>query len=176
MLKFFVFTSRSKTTHIASFLSSDSYFSATQIAKISLPALTAASHDNHLVLHARCNCRMFVLIVVSCIARQADRNGETVKHFHNCIKVLSHFCTPYCTNRWQYSKRPKRRSAHDNAQIPNLRFSLPTSATYNIAAVCWYSKVQENILISNHFTSIQGKTISGLSEFRVSLQNFRVSF
>jgi len=53
MLKFFVFTNRSKTTHIASFLSSDSCFSAAQIAQISLLALTVASHDNHLVLHAR---------------------------------------------------------------------------------------------------------------------------
>jgi len=83
MLKLFVFIRRSKTTHIASFLFSNSCFSAAQIAKISLLALTAASLDNHLVLNARCNCRPFVLIVVWCIARQADRNGETIKHFHN---------------------------------------------------------------------------------------------
>jgi len=51
-----VFLSGSKTAQIASFLFSDNCFSAAQIAKISLPALTVASLDNHLVLHARCNC------------------------------------------------------------------------------------------------------------------------
>jgi len=40
MLKFFVFISGSKTTHIASFLFFDSCFSAAQIPKISLLALT----------------------------------------------------------------------------------------------------------------------------------------
>ena len=71
-------------------------------------ALTVASLDNHLVLHARCNCRPFVFIVFWCIARQADRNGETVKHFHNCIKVLSQFRIPYYPNLRQDSKRLKR--------------------------------------------------------------------
>ena len=33
--------------------------------------------------------------MIWCISRQGDRNGETVKHFHNCIKVLSHFRTLY---------------------------------------------------------------------------------
>jgi len=46
MFKFSVFISRSKTTHIASFLFSDSCFSAAQIAKISLLALTVASRDS----------------------------------------------------------------------------------------------------------------------------------
>jgi len=64
MLKFFVFISRSKTMHIASFLSSDSCFSAAQIVKISLLILTAASLDIHLVLSAHCNCRPFVLVVL----------------------------------------------------------------------------------------------------------------
>ena len=83
LFNFFVFISRSKITHIASFLSSDNCFSAAQIAKISLLILIAASFDNHLVLNARCNCRRSVLVVVWCIAMQADRNGETVKHAHN---------------------------------------------------------------------------------------------
>jgi len=91
MLKFFVLISRSKATHVASFLFPDSCFSAAPKARISLVALTIASLDNHLVLHARCNCRPFVFIVVWCIARQAGRNGQTVKHIHNCIKVLSQF-------------------------------------------------------------------------------------
>jgi len=75
-----------------------------------------------------------------------------IKHFfHNCINVLSQFRTPYCTNLRQYSDRPKRGGAHDNAQLPNLQFSLPTStpenvSAYNIAAVCCNSYVQENIL------------------------------
>ena len=95
------------------------------------PALTVVSLDHHLVLHARCNCRPFVFVVVWCIARQVDRNGETLKHFHNCIKVLSQFRTPHCTNLRQYSNSPKRGGAHDNAQIPNLQFSLLTSAPEN---------------------------------------------
>jgi len=52
-VEIFVFISRSKTTHIASFLSSDSCFSAAQIAKVSLLVLTVASLDNRLVLNAR---------------------------------------------------------------------------------------------------------------------------
>jgi len=99
-----------------------------KIAKISLLALTVVSLDNHFVLHARCNCRPFVSIVVWFIARQADRNDEAVKYFHNCIQMLSQFRTPYCTNLRQYSKRPRRGGAHDNVQISNLQFSLPTSA------------------------------------------------
>jgi len=59
-----VFLSRSKTARIASFGFSDYCFIAAQIAKIALPALTAVSLDNHLVLHSRCNCRPFVFIVV----------------------------------------------------------------------------------------------------------------
>ena len=81
-------------------LVSHSCFSAAQIAKISLLALTVASLDNYLVLNARCN------FVVWYITRQADRNGETVKHLHNCIRVLSHFV--HCTNIRQYSNRPSR--------------------------------------------------------------------
>ena len=46
IMNFFDFTSRSKTTHIASSLFSDRCFSAAQIAKISLLALTVASLDN----------------------------------------------------------------------------------------------------------------------------------
>ena len=106
--------------------------------------LAVASLDNHLVLLACCNCWPFVFIVVWCIARQADRNGETVKHFHICIKVLSQFRTPYCTNLVQYSKRPKGSGAHDNAQIPNLQFSLPTSAPEN----CLPITLQPSVAIS----------------------------
>jgi len=64
VLEFFVFTRRSKTMLIASFLFSDSCFSAAKIAKISLVALTVASLVNHLVLHARCMSRPFVFIVI----------------------------------------------------------------------------------------------------------------
>jgi len=60
------------------FLVSHSCFSAALISKISLLALTVASLDNYLVLNARSNCLPCVFIVVWCIARQADRNGETV--------------------------------------------------------------------------------------------------
>jgi len=47
------------------------------------------------------------------------------------MKVLLQFRTTYCTNLRQYSKRPKRSSAHNNAQIPSLQVSLPTSAPEN---------------------------------------------
>jgi len=69
MLNIFVFRSRSKTTHNASFLFSDSCFRTAQIAKSSPLTLTVASLDNHLVLHARCNCQPFAFNVVWCIAR-----------------------------------------------------------------------------------------------------------
>jgi len=85
MLQCFVFVSRSKTTHIAPFLFSDSCFSAAQTAKISLLPFTVASLGQPPILHARYNCRPSVFIVVGCTARQADRNSETVKHFRNCI-------------------------------------------------------------------------------------------
>jgi len=109
------------------------------MAKISLLALTVASLDNYLVLHARCNCRPFVFIVVWCIARQADWNGETVKHFHICIKVLSQFRTPRCANLRQYSKRPKRCAWLHRYPTYNFRFQLLRQkilSPYNIAAAC----------------------------------------
>jgi len=53
-MKYFVFTSRSERMRFA-FLLSHSCFSAAQIAKISLLALTVASLDNYLVLNTRCN-------------------------------------------------------------------------------------------------------------------------
>ena len=165
------FVGHRKTTHIASCLFSDSCFSA---EKISLLALTVASFDNHLVLHERCNCRPFVFIVVWCIARQADRNGETVKHFHNCIRMLSQFRTPYCTNLRQCSNRAKRGVAHDNAQIPYLQFSHPTSD--NMAAVCCNSHVQENMLLLKSFYFNTSQNHTWFSEFKVSLQNSRVPF
>ena len=172
MLKFFVFISRSKTTYISSFLTSDSCFSAAQRAKILLLALTVASLDNHLVLHARCNCQPFVFLVVWCITRQTDRNGETVKHFHNCITVLLQFRRLYCTNLRQYREAEARRCAWQCTDTKhNFRFQLlrqKIASAYNIAAVCRNSHVQENMVSSNRFTSIQGKTISRLSEFRVS--------
>ena len=137
-----------------------------EIAKISLLILTSALLDNYLFLHAHCNCRPSVFIEVQCIARQANRNGEIVKHFYNCIKVLSQFRTPYCTHLWQYSKRPKRGGAHDNVQIPNLQFRFQflrqkIVSAYNITAVCCNNHVQENMHSSNRFTSIQGKTYLG---------------
>jgi len=122
----------------------------------------------------------FVFMVVWCITKQGDRNGETVKHFYNCIKVLWQFRTPYCANLRQYSNRPKRSGAHDDANHTyNFRFQLlhqKIVSAYHFAVVCYNNHVQDNMLTSNRFTSIQGKTISWLSEFRVSLQNFRVSF
>ena len=53
MLKYFVFISRSKTTHFASFLFSGSCFSAAQMPKISHLALTVASLNNHPLLCMR---------------------------------------------------------------------------------------------------------------------------
>ena len=126
MMKFFVFNSRSKTTHFESFLFPDSYSRAAQIVKISHLALTVASLDNHLVVHARWNRRPLVYIVVWCIARQTDRNGFTVKHFHNCIKVLLQFPIPYCKNLQQYSKN--LRWCAWLCTDTKLLFLFPTSA------------------------------------------------
>jgi len=64
MLNFFVFMGRSKTTHTASFLFSDSCFSAAQMTKISLLALTVASLDNHLFCMPAATADFFVFIVV----------------------------------------------------------------------------------------------------------------
>jgi len=64
-------------------------------------------------------------------------------------------------------------------QAYNFRFQLlrqKNVTACNVAAVCCNGHVQENMLSSNRSTSIQSKTIANLSEFRVSLQNFRVSF
>jgi len=64
-------------------------------------------------------------------------------------------------------------------QAYNFRFQLlrqKNVSAYNIAAVCCKGHVQEIMLTSNRFTSMHSKTTSGLSEFRVSLQNFRVPF
>ena len=173
----FVFISCSKTTHLASLSFSDSCFSAGQTAKISLHALTVASLDNHLLLHARCNCRPLVFIIVWCSARQADCNGETVKHFIGALKCFCsfvHHTVQICGSRVTARSEAVRMTMH-RYPANNLAstFCARTLSAYNIAAVYCNSCVQENMLSSNRFTSIQGKTIS---EFRVSLQNFRVSF
>ena len=116
-----------------------------------------------------CNCRLFI-IVVWCTARQNDRSGETVKHYHNCINVLSQF-RAYCTNLRQYSNRPKRGDTHDNCTdtILNFRFQLMRQkivSTYNIATYC-NRHVQEKMLSSNCFSSIQVKTIRWLAKFQL---------
>jgi len=64
-------------------------------------------------------------------------------------------------------------------QTYHFRFQIlhqKVVSAYNIAAVSCNSNMQENMLSQNRFASIQGKTVSWLSEFGVSLQNFRVSF
>jgi len=63
MLIFFVFRSRSKTTHIASFIFSDSCFSAAKILKLSLLALTVASLDNKTFFACAQQLSTFVFIV-----------------------------------------------------------------------------------------------------------------
>ena len=166
MFKCFVFVSRSKATHIAPFLFSDSCFSAAQTAKISLLPFTVASLGQPPILHARYNCQPSVL------HRRASRsqqwNSKTLPKLH-----LSQFRTPYYTNQRQHSNRPKRKvsTTMRRYQTYNFRFQLLRQkivSAYNIAAVCCNSHVQENELSSIRFTSIQGKTILWLSEFRVS--------
>jgi len=88
---------------------------------------------------------------------------------------MPHFREPLC---WGSTSTQQRMTMH-RYQAYNFRFQLllqKNVVAYNIAAVCCNGHVQENILCSNRFTSTQSKTISKLSEFRVSLQNFRVSF
>jgi len=59
----------------------------------------------------------------------------------------------------------------------NFRFQIQYQkivSGYNIAAVCCNSYEQENMLSSNRFTSRQNHIL--VSEFKVSLQNFWVTF
>jgi len=134
MLKFFVFISLRKTTHIASFVFSDSCFSAAQMAKISLLAVAVASLDIHLFY--KCS-RSFVHHAVQIWGSITRRRSEAV---HMTVyRYQTH------TFRFQFL-RQKNVSA------------------YNIAAVCCSSHVQENMLSSNRFTAIQGKIMSWLSK------------
>jgi len=136
------------------------------MAKISL-ILTAASLDNHLVLNARCNCRPLVLVVFDAspgkpFATAKQQNTSIIAVlFVKCFRSFVH-----CTNLRQYSKRPKRGGAHDNAQIPNLQLQ-PSVAVATCRKTCF-----------PQFVLLQYKQnhILWLSEFRVPLQNIRVSF
>jgi len=96
------------------------------------------------------------------------------------MKVVSQFRALYYTNLRSIVRgrsEAVRMTIH-RCHSYNFRFQLRQKnvTAYNIAAVCYNGQVQENMLSSNHFTSIQSKSIAKLSEFRVSLQNFRVSF
>ena len=115
--------------------------------------------------------------------RQARRwqrwNSKTL--CHNCITVFcsfAHHTVQICDSIVRGRSEAVRMAMH-RYQAYNFRFQLlhqKIVLAYNIAAVCCNSHVQENMLSSNRFTSIKSKTISWLSELRVSLQNFRVSF
>ena len=158
----FVVISRRKTTHVASYLCSDSCFSA---AKISLLTLTVASLDNHLVLHARCNWRPFVFIVVWCIARQADRNGEAVNTSiiaWKCFRSFVHHTVQTYGIIVRGRSEAVRMTMHryHAYHIPFQLLCQKIVSAYDFAAACCNSYVQENMLYSNRFTSIQGKTIS----------------
>jgi len=147
-------------------------FSAARIAKISLSSHCRLSQQPHCFACAL-QLPTFFFVVVWCTVKQADRNGETVKHLHNCIKVLSQFRTAYCTNRGGIVRGRSEavRMTMHRYQIYNFRFQLLRQkivSTYKIAAVSCNSHVQQNTLSSNRFTSVQGNTISWLSEFRVS--------
>ena len=155
----FVFISRSKTPQTTSFLFPDSCLSVAQMPKISFLALTVASLDNYLALHARCNCRLFVFIAVWCIARQADRNGEIF------IKVLSQFHAPYCRNlgRKIAGRSEAVRTTMHRYHTNNFRFQIMCQnivSAFYIAAVCCNSYVQENLLSSNRLTSRQNPILA----------------
>jgi len=97
------------------------------------------------------------------------------------MKVLSHFRTPYSTNLRGIARsrcEAVRMTMHRYHQAYSFHFQLRRKnvSAHNIVAVCCNGHVQENMVSSNRFTSTQGKTIPRLSEFRVSLQNFRVLF
>jgi len=182
MLKFFVFKVAVKQRTLHHF-----YFLTAASVRTKWPK--SHSYSSHCCLTRQPPCFAFALqLPTFCLHcrlmhRQASRSQcETVKHFHNCIEVLLQFRIPYCTNLRQYSNwgrnEPMRMTMH-RYQTYNFRFQLLRQKivwAYNIAAVCCNNHVQENMLISNSFTSRQGKTISRLSEIRMSFQNFRVSF
>ena len=167
MLKIFVFMSRSKTTHIASFLFSDSCFSVAQIPQISLLALTVASLDNHLVLHARCNCRSFAFIV-----QQSDASPgkpiATVKQQSisiialKCFRSFIHHTVQVCGRKITGRSEAVRMTMH-RYHTYNFRFQILCQeivSAYNIAAICCNSHVQENMLSSNRFTSRQNHILA----------------
>jgi len=60
--------------------------------------------------------------------------------------------------------------------VVNKSKLAPLPPTPLITAVCCNSQVLVNMLTSSRFSSIQGKTISRILEFGVSLQYFRMSF
>jgi len=94
-----------------------------------------------------------------------------------CFRSFVHHTVQICGSIAAGRSEAVRMTMH-RYQIYNFRFQLLRQkivSAYNIAAVYCNSHVEENMLSSNRFTSIQGKT-TRLSEFRVSLQNFKVSF
>jgi len=142
---FCVFIGRRKTTHIAIIFIFCCLACALQLPNFCLHCSLMHSQASRL---QRCN----------------------FKHFHNCMKVLSPFRTPCCTNLQQHTNRPKRGGAHVNAQTPFLQFSLPTSQTPFLqfslptsapASVCCNSHVQENKLSLNRFTQYKAKPYLG---------------
>ena len=85
--------------------------------------------------------------------------------------MLLHFHTSCYTNLWQCRNRSKRGGAHNSAQIIsvrchsyNFRFQLPRQRIVSVHnnAACCNSHVQENMLSSNRFTSIQAKPHFGI--------------
>ena len=127
------------------------------------------------------NCRPFVFIVVWCIASQVDRmmkQQNTSIIALKCFRSFVHHAVQTCGSIMRGRSKAVRIAVH-RYHTYNIRFQLLRQkmvSAYNISAICCNSHVQGNTLSSNPFTSTEGKTISRLSDFRVSLQNFRVSF
>jgi len=71
-------------------------------------------------------------------------------------------CVSIVTGRSEAVRMAMHRYPAYNFRFHLLRQKIVSAC--NIAAVCCNSHVQENMLSSNRFTSIQGKTISWLAE------------
>ena len=104
--------------------------------------LTLLSHSTTTLFGMRAaTAGLFVFIVVWCIARQVVRNGEKVKHFHNCMKVLSQFvhqtvqiCSSIVTGRNEAVHMIMHRYHSYNFRFQLLRQKIVS--VYNVAAVC----------------------------------------
>ena len=108
------------------------------------------------------------------MVKQQSTSIITLKCFRSFVHHIAKICGSIVRGRNEAVRMTMHRY-----QIYNFRFQLLRQEIVpacNIATVFCNLHVQENLLSWKNFTSRQSKTISRFLEFRVPLQNFRVSF